>query len=81
MAGTLPYHQSARRDAHIRKAEIPYSEGILKSIGSSEGMQPYNGEVGIYGKNIQLGRSYQQKCGRNSTSLTNKRAVLPWHVS
>ena len=49
MAGTLPYHQSARRDAHIRKAEIPYSEGILKSIGSSEGMQPYNGEVGIYG--------------------------------
>jgi len=32
-----------------RKEEIPYKEGILKGIGSSEGMQPYYGEVGIYG--------------------------------
>jgi hypothetical protein len=30
------------------------------------------------GWEIQLGRSYHQKCGRNSISLTNKRAVLPW---
>ncbi len=30
-----------------RKKEIPYKEGILKGIGPSEGMQPYNKEVGI----------------------------------
>jgi hypothetical protein len=32
-----------------RKEEIPYKEGILKGIGSSEGMQPYIREVGVYG--------------------------------
>jgi hypothetical protein len=33
-----------------RKKEISYNkEGILKGIGSSKGMQPYNGEVGVYG--------------------------------
>jgi hypothetical protein len=33
-----------------RKKEIPYKEDILKGIGSSEGMHPYDGEVGrIYG--------------------------------
>jgi len=32
-----------------RKKEIPYKEGILKGIGSSEGLQSYNGEVGVYG--------------------------------
>ncbi len=32
--------------AHIMK-EIPYIKGILKGIGSSVGMQPCNGWVGI----------------------------------
>jgi len=32
-----------------RNKEIPYKECILKGIGSSEGMHPYNGEVGVYG--------------------------------
>jgi len=32
-----------------KEKETPYREDILKSIGSSEGMNPYNGEVGIYG--------------------------------
>jgi len=27
---------------------------------------------------FQLGKGYQKKCGRNSTSLTDKRAVIPW---
>ena len=38
-----------RKKKKERKKEISYSEGKLKGIGSSEGMQPYNGEVGIYG--------------------------------
>ncbi len=33
-----------------RKKEILYKEGILKGIGSSEDMQPYYGEVGVYGE-------------------------------
>jgi len=32
-----------------RKKEIPYKEGILKGIKSSKGMQPFTGEVGVYG--------------------------------
>ena len=32
-----------------KKKEILYKEGILMGIGSSEGMQPCNGEVGVYG--------------------------------
>ena len=39
-------HESRKKE---RMKEIPYKEGILKDIGSSKGMKPYNGEVGIYG--------------------------------
>ena len=33
----------------IEKERKPLQRGQLKGIGSLEGMQPYNGEVGIYG--------------------------------
>ena len=32
-----------------KKDRYPLQRGQLKEIGSSEGMQPYNGEVSIYG--------------------------------
>jgi len=33
----------------IKKEKNPIQRWQLKGIGSSQGMQPYNGEVGIYG--------------------------------
>jgi hypothetical protein len=50
-----------------RKKNIPYKR-------AAKGHRVLNGYAALlWGGGYQLGRSYQQKCGRNSTSLTDKR--------